>query len=209
MNRFEGQIDTGKMMSHLLKICQQSGVKILNNTCVNNYSENNNNVKVQTNNGDFSTAKLLFATNGFSKKLFNENIIPARAQVLITKPIKNLNLKGTFHLEKGYYYFRDIDQRILIGGGRNLDFKTESTMEFGQTNLIQLKLENLLRNTIIPKINFEIDYSWSGIMGIGDKKKPILKQLSNNVSCGVRLGGMGVAIGASVGKNLADLACNS
>tara|TARA_B110001450_G_scaffold156605_1_gene145936 strand:+ start:1087 stop:2202 length:1116 start_codon:yes stop_codon:yes gene_type:complete len=209
MNRFEGQIDTGKMMSHLLKICQQSGVKILNNTCVNNYSENNNNVKVQTNNGDFSTAKLLFATNGFSKKLINENIIPARAQVLITKPIKNLNLKGTFHLEKGYYYFRDIDQRILIGGGRNLDFKTESTMEFGQTNLIQLKLENLLRNTIIPKINFEIDYSWSGIMGIGDKKKPILKQLSNNVSCGVRLGGMGVAIGASVGKNLADLACNS
>ena len=46
-------------------------------------------------------------------------------------------------------------------------------------------------------------------MGIGDKKKPILKQLSNNVSCGVRLGGMGVAIGASVGKNLADLVCNS
>ena len=209
MNRFEGQIDTGKMMSYLLKICQQSGVKILNNTSVNNYSENNNNVKVHTDNGDFSTAKLLFATNGFSKKLFDENIIPARAQVLITKPIKNLNLKGTFHLEKGYYYFRNIDQRILIGGGRNLDFKTESTMEFGQTNLIQLKLENLLRDTIIPKINFEIDYSWSGIMGIGDKKQPILKQLSNNVFCGVRLGGMGVAIGASVGENLADLAYNS
>ena len=98
---------------------------------------------------------------------------------------------------------------LLDEPSSNLDFKTESTMEFGQTSLIQSKLENLLRNTIIPNINFEIDYSWSGIMGIGDKKKPILKQLSNNVSCGVRLGGMGVAIGASVGKNLADLACNS
>ena len=108
-------------------------------------------------------------------------------------------------MEQGYYYFRNIDQRILIGGGRNLNFKTESTMEFGQTCLIQSRLESLLRNTIIPKTNFEIDYSWSGIMGIGDKKKPILKQLSTNVSCGVRLGGMGVAIGASVGKGLADL----
>jgi glycine/D-amino acid oxidase-like deaminating enzyme len=208
-NSFEGQIDTGKMMSHLLKICLQSGVKILNNTIVNSYSENNNNVKVHTNNGDFSTSKLLFATNGFSKKLMDENIVPARAQVLVTKPIDNLKVKGTFHLEQGYYYFRNIDQRILIGGGRNLDFKSESTMEFGQTSIVQSKLEELLKNTIIPNINFEIDYSWSGIMGIGNKKKPILKQLSNNVSCGVRLGGMGVALGASVGRDLADLITKS
>ena len=139
----------------------------------------------------------------------DENIVPARAQVLVTKPIDNLKVKGTFHLEQGYYYFRNIDQRILIGGGRNLDFKSESTMEFGQTSIVQSKLEDLLKNTIIPNINFEIDYSWSGIMGIGNKKKPILKQLSNNVSCGVRLGGMGVAIGASVGRDLADLITKS
>jgi glycine/D-amino acid oxidase-like deaminating enzyme len=128
---------------------------------------------------------------------------------LVTKPIDNLKVKGTFHLEQGYYYFRNIDQRILIGGGRNLDFKSESTMEFGQTSIVQSKLEDLLKNTIIPNMNFEIDYSWSGIMGIGNKKKPILKQLSNNVSCGVRLGGMGVAIGASVGRDLADLITKS
>ena len=59
------------MMSHLLKICLQSGVKILNNTSVTYYSENNTNVKVQTDNGDFYTSKLLFATNGFSKKLMD------------------------------------------------------------------------------------------------------------------------------------------
>ena len=42
-------------------------------------------------------------------------------------------------------------------------------------------------------------------MGVGSQKKPIVKQLSNNVFCGVRLGGMGVAIGSSIGKQLADL----
>jgi hypothetical protein len=42
-------------------------------------------------------------------------------------------------------------------------------------------------------------------MGVGDKKKPIVKQISNHVFCGVRLGGMGIAIGSLVGKELADL----
>jgi gamma-glutamylputrescine oxidase len=42
-------------------------------------------------------------------------------------------------------------------------------------------------------------------MGVGKQKKPIVKQLSEHVYCGVRLGGMGVAIGSIVGKELADL----
>ena len=31
--------------------------------------------------------------------------------------MKNLKIKGSFHYEKGYYYFRNIDNRILLGGG--------------------------------------------------------------------------------------------
>jgi len=42
-------------------------------------------------------------------------------------------------------------------------------------------------------------------MGVGTQKKAIVKQLSTNVFCGVRLGGMGIAIGSLVGKELADL----
>ncbi len=86
-----------------------------------------------------------------------------------------------------------------------MDFKTEETDEFGQTERIQNALERLLKTTILPNIDFEIDHRWSGIMGVGQQKKAIVKQLSNNVFCGVRLGGMGVAIGSSVGKDLADL----
>ena len=43
-------------------------------------------------------------------------------------------------------------------------------------------------------------------MGVGPQKKPLLQRLSPNVSCGVRLGGMGVAIGSHVGAELAQLA---
>lgn len=74
-----------------------------------------------------------------------------------------------------------------------------------QTALIQNKLEELLKTTILPGSDFEVDYSWSGIMGVGSQKKPIVKQLSDNVFCGVRLGGMGIAIGSTIGKELAQL----
>lgn len=204
-NIFEGQIDTGKMMLALTDVVLGKGIKILNSVTVESFQELNDSVEVTTNHFNFKTKKLLIATNGFAEQLIGEAVKPARAQVLITKPIKNLHVKGTFHLDKGYYYFRNIDDRILFGGGRNLDFKTEETTVMDHTALIQNKLESLLKSTILPETPFEIDYRWSGIMGIGNQKKPIVKQLSNNVFCGVRLGGMGIAIGSLIGKELAQL----
>lgn len=204
-NHYEGQIDTGKMMDALLFKVQFLGVKILNNITVQSFSENTNSVKLKTNHFEFSSGKVCIATNGFAKQLNIPNVKPARAQVLITKPIDNLQIKGTFHLDKGYYYFRNIDNRILFGGGRNLDFKAEETTEFSETKIIQNTLEELLKTTILPSTDFEIDHRWSGIMGVGQQKNAIVKQLSNNVFCGVRLGGMGVAIGSLVGRELADL----
>ena len=205
VNQLEGQINTGKMMAELLKKAQSSGVKILNNIEVESYSEDLEKVIIETSQGEITAGRLFFATNGFSKQFFQEDVKPARAQVLITKPIENLQIKGTFHLDEGYYYFRNIDNRILFGGGRNLDFKTEETTEFGRTELVQNKLEEILRTTILPNTSFEVDQRWSGIMGVGQQKKAIVKQTSNRTYCGIRLGGMGVAIGSIVGKDLADL----
>ena len=193
------------MMEDLLQKVQNQGIKILNNITVEEFSEKNNSVEVKTDQFEFTTKKLLITTNGFAAALGISEVKPARAQVLITKPIKNLRLIGTFHLDKGYYYFRNINNRILLGGGRNLDFVTEETTVMEQTTLIQNKLEELLKLTILPNTEFEIDRRWSGIMGIGNQKKPILEQISENVYCGVRLGGMGVAIGSLVGRDLAEM----
>ena len=205
VNNFEGQIDTGKMTAQLLLKVQKLGVKILNNIAVESFIENRESVIVKTDKTEIKTNKLLIATNGFANQLLQEEVKPARAQVIITKPIKNLQIKGTFHLDKGYYYFRNIDDRILFGGGRNLDFSTEETTQFGQTEIVQNQLEKILKETILPNIDFEIEYRWSGIMGVGNQKKAIVKQISNNVFCGVRLGGMGIAIGSLIGKELAEL----
>ena len=204
-NPFEGQIDTGNMMQALLKEAVSKNILILNQIEVISFLDKIDSVEIAVNGFDFLTKKLLFATNGFASSLTNNEVRPARAQVLITEPIKNLQIKGTFHLDKGYYYFRNIENRILIGGGRNLDFDGETTTEIAETELIQNRLEKLLKEVILPNQNFEIAQRWSGIMGIGNSKKPIVSQLSENVYCGVRLGGMGVAIGSLVGKELASL----
>lgn len=206
-SKFEGQIDTGKMMQGLIKKVSQENILILNSSGITQISDNGADVSLQINSKIETKAKKVFiATNGFAKQFLNEDIQPARAQVLVTKPIDKLEIKGTFHLDRGYYYFRNIGNRILFGGGRNLDFETEKTTEMELTALVQNKLEDLLKTVILPEQPFEIEQRWSGIMGVGSQKKPIVKAVSKNVFCGVRLGGMGVAIGSSIGKNLADLA---
>jgi glycine/D-amino acid oxidase-like deaminating enzyme len=204
-NPFEAQIDTGNMMQELLKQAVAANILILNQQTVTSYLDKGNDVEVVLNDFSFISKKILFATNGFAHTLTKGAVQPARAQVLITEPVANLDIRGTFHLDRGYYYFRNIGDRILLGGGRNLDFETETTTEFGQTKIVQNKLEDLLKNVILPNQEFRIAHRWSGIMGIGNSKMPVVTQLSENVFCGVRLGGMGVAIGSLVGTELADL----
>jgi glycine/D-amino acid oxidase-like deaminating enzyme len=204
-NPFEAQIDTGNMMQALLKQAASQNILILNQQTVTSFLDKGNEVEITLDDFSFMTKKVLFATNGFANELTGGAVKPARAQVLVTEPIKNLDIKGTFHLDKGYYYFRNIGDRILLGGGRNLDFDNETTTEFGQTDIVQNKLEQLLKEVILPNQEVTIAHRWSGIMGIGNSKNPIVSQLSENVYCGVRLGGMGVAIGSLIGTELADL----
>lgn len=205
-SKFEGQINTGTMMLGLIKKASESSILILNCSEITGISDEGQSVLLQLNSSESISAKKVFiATNGFAKQFLKEDVKPARAQVLVTKPILNLKIKGTFHLDRGFYYFRNIDNRILFGGGRNLDFTMEETTEMELTERVQKKLEELLKQVILPNQPVEIEQRWSGIMGIGNTKKPIVKAISNNVFCGVRLGGMGVAIGSSIGKNLANL----
>lgn len=205
-NRHEGQIHTGKMMKNLLRIAAELGVVIYNNCRVDKIEQDNKQQKLYTPNGLFQCRSVLLANNAFAKNLLPDiDIIPGRGQVLITKPIRNLRIKGTFHYDKGYYYFRNIDDRILIGGGRNLDFKNEQTTEFGTTELIQDAIRELLRETILPGISFETDYSWSGIMAFGTQIDPIVKKISPGLYCALRCNGMGVAMGSHTGEEAAEL----
>jgi gamma-glutamylputrescine oxidase len=205
-NQFEGQINTGLMMKTLLNKVRAAGVQVINSVTINTITEEAGAVRLDTSIGIIRTKQLAVCTNAFTKQLLPEiAVTPGRAQVLITEPIKNLSIKGTFHYDRGYYYFRNINNRLLIGGGRNVDPVRETTTEMETTEVILHEIKQLLNHVILPNTDYTIDTSWAGIMGLGESKKVIVKNHSKRIAVGVRLGGMGVAIGSEIGNELATL----
>ncbi|WP_064197001.1 MULTISPECIES: FAD-binding oxidoreductase [Emticicia] len=205
-NSVEGSIHSGKLVNVMIESLQDLKVKFFFGVEVDSFEENSGEVCIKTkNNLTFLSKHLCFTTNAFTKQLLPDiDLYPGRGQVLITEPIEGLNWSGTFHFDKGFYYFRNYQNRVLLGGGRNLNFTLENTDEFGITSLIQEKLEELLFKNIIPNFKqTKIDYRWSGIMAFDETKTPVCKMLSNQVSLSVRMNGMGVALAPTLSELLA------
>lgn len=205
-NPLEGSLHSGKLLQQLLQKCHDLKVEFLFGTEVLEIVESEVSVKVASENIDLEAEKIIIATNAFTKKLFpNIDIIPARGQILVTEPIDNLQLKGTFHYDEGFYYFRNLNNCVLLGGGRNRDFKNEETTDFSTTEFLQNHLEQFLQEVILTNQSFKIAHRWSGIMAMGSDKSPIIEKISARQIAAVRLSGMGVALAPKVGEIVADL----
>jgi len=212
-NPFEGQIDTGMMMRALRSIVNEKDISFFSNVTLTDFdfSKDQNHLSLKLKNIDFNfhCNNLAICNNAFASQLFPSlKISPGRGLVILTEPIPNLKLEGTFHYQQGYYYFRNIKDRILLGGGRSVDFDTETTTSFGVNPKIKNQLIEDLQNFIFPSEKVSLDMEWSGIMAFGKDKTPIVKKHQNNIVIGVKLSGMGVAIGSEVGKKLAMLLKN-
>ncbi len=197
----EAQLEPDRMMQALQSKAQNMGVKLLFGIEVKQIEVN----QVKTQFGALKAEKIGLCTNGLAARFLKEEVKPARTQVVVTSLLPNLKWQGIHHFEQGYYYFRNVGERVLLGGGRNLDFEAEQTEQMETTSLIQNELNRLLEEQLLPGQNFTIDYRWAGTMGVGSAKYPLIKALGPTLFCGVRLGGMGVAIGSLVGEELAEL----
>ncbi|MGN6417323.1 MAG: NAD(P)/FAD-dependent oxidoreductase [Pseudobacter sp.] len=212
-NKFEGHLHSGMLCQQLLQRVQALGVTVLNATTVTHFEKGPEGVKLHANiptpygqqDISFHTQQLLICTNAFARDLLPQlDIVPARGQIIVTAPINNLRFKGSFHYDEGFYYFRDLGDRILLGGARNKAFEEETTTDMDISNTIQHELESFLKTILIPDQPFTITDRWSGIMGMGSEKMPIIEELSSGVFCAVRMSGMGVALSALVGEEVAN-----
>ena len=206
-NKLEGCLHPGKLCQALLRTVQAMGVIILNNTTVTGYEINEIGIRIHNNrNLDLLTGKLLICTNAFVKTLLPElDVQPARGQVLLTAPIEGLKIKGAFHSDEGYIYFRNLGNRLLLGGARNKAFEEETTEVMDISTTIQDELESFLKRYLLPGINYTITDRWSGIMGVGDVKMPIVKKINGQVYCAVRMSGIGVALAPMIGEQVANM----
>ncbi|ROI03866.1 FAD-binding oxidoreductase [Chryseobacterium sp. G0240] len=205
-NPCEGSLHSGKLLQKLLEKCHELKVDFLWGTEVVNVLELPDEVEIYLSEElSVQADQLIYCTNAFSSKFLREEIIPARGQILLTEPIEGLKLNGTFHYDEGFYYFRNLGNRVLLGGGRNQDFKTEETTAFETTAFLQQHLERFLKEVVLPDQEFKIALRWSGIMAMGSEKTPIVKPLSEKQFCAVRLSGMGVALAPKIGEMVAEM----
>ncbi len=207
-NAFEGQLNTGKLYASLRKLVLQNDIEIFGGCDISHWGSFGEKVKIVLKNGmEIDTYLMVLATNAFTSQLMpNLDIVPARGQIIVTEKIPNLNLEGIFHYDQGYYYWRDLEGRILLGGARNKDVVGETQYEFDDNNKIQDELENFLYQHILNgQIEVPIAMKWSGIMAMGKQKDPIVKQVSSQVFLVARLGGMGVALSSVVAEDVVGL----
>lgn len=209
-NELEAGIHSGKLASLLMQKVAGMGVQMLTGMEVLETNEDDRQVLVKAKNGtnlyEFSANQLLYCTNAFSRKWIpGYDIFPNRGQIILTSAIPNLSLKGTFHFDEGYYYFRNLGNRVLLGGARNADFEVESTTELSITDKIQQALETFLEQHILNGKEYAITDRWSGIMAMGKDKSPIVESLTRRSFCCVRMNGMGVALAPYLGQKMAGM----
>ena len=208
-NEWEGYLHSGKLLQVLLKTVAAMGVQVFTSIEVKEILQQGSRIALQTKAGpDFSAAQVLLCTNAFTRELIPDiDIVPARGQVVLTSPIDGLPWNGTFHSDEGFFYFRNLGNRVLLGGARNKAFEDERTTEMITSEFIQHHLQQYLDEVILPAFRgqYTVEHRWAGIMAMGSEKMPIVQQLQNNVFCAVRMSGMGVALAPVVGEEVARL----
>lgn len=208
-NVLEGVLHSGKLVQSLLSSVQAMGVTIFNATEIKGFERNGNYIELKTNHHfSLSASQLLVCTNAFAKDLLPTlDIVPARGQVVLTSPITGLPWEGSFHSDEGFYYFRNLGNRVLLGGARNKAFAAEETTQMDTSEFIQAELERYLAEVVLPQYagNYVIEHRWSGIMAMGREKMPVLQEVQPGIFCAVRMSGMGVALAPIVGQTMAKM----
>lgn len=204
---YEATLDSGKLVRTLWNLASYRGVDIRTGSDVVEIDDTDGrvNLLVQTIQGiqTIAARRVVVAANAWIPGLVQHRdmptIRPGRGQVIVTTPITNLQLRGSFHFDEGYYYFRNVGDRVLLGGGRNLDLEGEATTSHETTDHIQSALETMLHKIILPKHpDVSIDYRWAGTMAFTATKQPYVGRVSPGVVVAFGCNGMGVALSSSI-----------
>ncbi len=206
-NPSEASLHSGSLLQALTQKVQSAGIHILYGIEITSYFKQGSQISIQTNQQiSVSAQQLLFCTNAFTQNLIPElYITPARGQIIVTSPIENLIMKGTFHFDEGFYYWRNLGNRLLIGGARNVAMEEEKTTELSGSLIVKNALESFLQQHLHPKYNYTIEHHWSGIMGFTNDKKPYVGKVSEGVFAAIACNGMGVALAPMIAEKVVTM----
>jgi len=203
----EGAVHTGMLHRSLMAKAHAAGISVVRGVHVRQI-EAGSPVRLAVTRSstdplhEVRTPRCLVATNAFARELLPQlDSHPASNRVLVTSPVLDPGYQGTYHLEAGYVYARHLEGgRLLIGGGRHWGLDEAHT---------EARLVDWLRAIWPAAARASIDYAWTGTLGIGSAREPLVERINEGLVAAVRLGGMGVAIGVGLGQRAAELLAKS
>jgi gamma-glutamylputrescine oxidase len=151
-------------------------------------------------------SRAFVCVNAFARDLHAASRVkPSRGQVLLTSPVRTRTDKTLGYLNRGYEYFRFVDERLLIGGGREALGESEETTRLEPTPAGRAYLLDVARR-VIGHADFAVEAHWAGIMGFPDGvhlgAEPSVV-LDEKTLLAAGFGGMGVALTPYYARELA------
>lgn len=202
----EGQVHSQNLDQALELKARNLGIRILRGATIKAIQEANGYVTLFNDTTEIKAKALVLATNAFINELLPTiQVVPSRGQVLITTELKSIRLTGNYHVNEGYVYFRNVGKRILLGGARHLDFHGEQGSELKSNEAIQKWLESFLFEHLVSRDEAKVERQWTGFMGFTPSGLPYCKRHSDHIFVAGGMNGMGVAIGAALGHDVAQL----
>ena len=194
----EGILDTSKLYREMLQRALTSGIDIVNGCKIDSIEEVSGGYRLDFDYGYFEAREVMIAANAFAADLLPHlDVVPQTNRVLVTEQIDALEFSGSCHYDRGYVYLRRLENRLLIGGGRQWGD--------GASEDVQQMLQDFIAKHIKGAEGAKIEYNWIGYLGVGASRDPIVKTIKPGLHVGVRMGGMGVAIGTVIGSKLGGL----
>ena len=206
--RIEGEasLNPGKAHNSLYGLNKELGNQIVNGVSIPNrnyWHKNSEGWTIPTENGIFKAKRVIIAANAWTPKILDSDldITPGRGQILMIKSAKPISYEGVFHAKKGYLYFRNSINSLIIGGGRNLFQINETSLEMITTKEVQDYLEAYARDVLLPNQDFSIQNRWAGIMAFSKRgnKDPLLDWYEPDLLIASRMCGMGVTLAPIIG----------
>ncbi len=146
-------------------------------------------------------------TNAFAKELWpGSDVVPGRGQILLLRPCVARTAPVLGFLRDGYDYFRFVEGRLLVGGGRDRAVEREATPLMEGSDEVRAHLEAVAR-TVLGGGLVEVERHWAGIMGFASGRHlPAYPARSVDPTTTVvaGCGGMGVALAPAVAHRLAS-----
>ena len=204
------QFNPLKYVSGLAAVAHKKGAHIFEHSKALHIKKKKDKFIVTTEKGEVHAKDLVFATDGYSKKITKElhkGVFPLASYIIATEPLEqdlieelipnNRNFYDTINLTN--YFRRTPDNRIIYGG---------SGIGYPAKPKYKQELITLLTNAFPSLTNAKIEYFWGGIIGATVDKFPVIGRTKEGAYYSVGYTGHGAAQSTLHGKLVAQAIAN-